>query len=210
MKAVIFDWSGTLVDNFPAYEKVIAEMFLKLGRQPLTTDELRNNFTLPYMKFWHRFFPDLSKEAQDELFMECTKGKVLCKPFDGIVPILEGLKRKGIIEFVVSSDNHKDLMQEAEFNNMSGYFSAMYGGVYEKQEKLREIICENGFRDVIYVGDTSGDVEAGKSAGVYTIGVTWGFQTQELVVESNPDFVANDVDELKGILLNFCGVYPGK
>ena len=61
-KAIIFDWAGTLNDSFSNFCKVTELMFNELGGEPILADEIRLNFTVQYMKFWNRYFPDLSKE----------------------------------------------------------------------------------------------------------------------------------------------------
>ena len=67
-KAFIFDWSGTLSDNFHLFCKVCALIFTELGKEPIGPDEIKLKFTLPYMKFYNKYFPDLTKEKQDALF----------------------------------------------------------------------------------------------------------------------------------------------
>lgn len=49
------------------------------------------------------------------------------------------------------------------------------------------------------VGDTGYDILAGKSAGVKTIGVTFGFEGEK-IKDHNPDFVINKLEELLPLL----------
>ena len=47
--------------------------------------------------------------------------------------------------------------------------------------------------EVIYVGDTSVDMETGKNAGVRkTVGVSWGFRTREELMLSGADKVVDN------------------
>ena len=39
--------------------------------------------------------------------------------------------------------------------------------------------------DAVMVGDTKGDIDAGKANGVYTIGVTWGYGSREELSEAD-------------------------
>ena len=50
------------------------------------------------------------------------------------------------------------------------------------------------------MGDTSGDVEAGRKAGIKTIGITWGFQHEKILAAAKPDFLINDIIKIKTIL----------
>ena len=49
-KTIIFDWSGTLSDNFSSFCQVCDLMFLEFGKPSISQEEIRLNFTLPYMK----------------------------------------------------------------------------------------------------------------------------------------------------------------
>ena len=40
----------------------------------------------------------------------------------------------------------------------------------------------------------------GKTVGIKTLAVTWGFGTNETLLEENPDFVADTAQELWNIL----------
>jgi hypothetical protein len=45
--------------------------------------------------------------------------------------------------------------------------------------------------EILYVGDTSVDMDTGKSAGFYTVGVKWGFRTEEELREHKADAVVS-------------------
>ena len=52
---------------------------------------------------------------------------------------------------------------------------------YKKPELLARLMADLGIaaQDAVMVGDTKGDVDAGKQNGMATIGVTWGYGTRE-------------------------------
>jgi pyrophosphatase PpaX len=53
--------------------------------------------------------------------------------------------------------------------------------------------------EAVYVGDAWTDIEAGKAAGVRTIGVTWG-ASGAAIREAHPDFILASMEELPGLL----------
>lgn len=67
-KAFIFDWSGTLNDNFRCFAAVCALMFGKYGLRPIADEEIRRNFDIPYMKFWNKYIPDQKQDEHHELY----------------------------------------------------------------------------------------------------------------------------------------------
>lgn len=54
----------------------------------------------------------------------------------------------------------------------------------------------------ISIGDHEKDILASKRAGVFSIGACWGCENQEPLLESKPDYICNNVEELVK-LLNF-------
>jgi pyrophosphatase PpaX len=52
----------------------------------------------------------------------------------------------------------------------------------------------------IFVGDSPHDVECGRAAGVFTVGVTWGAFGREEMESSGADVVIHAVAELSGLV----------
>jgi phosphoglycolate phosphatase len=82
------------------------------------------------------------------------------------------------------------------------YFSQVYGGnsfVSKKPdpEGARKLLEENGAtpEQAVIVGDSHVDVRTGRNAGLWTIGVTYGFATTTLEKES-PDLLVDSAPEL--------------
>lgn len=54
--------------------------------------------------------------------------------------------------------------------------------------------------ETFYVGDTPRDVQAGKTAKVKTIGISWGFQHKNVLAKSKPDFLIDNILKIKSII----------
>jgi phosphoglycolate phosphatase len=54
----------------------------------------------------------------------------------------------------------------------------------------------------IMIGDSLFDIRAGKAAGVKTIGVTYGFSTQEEVRAEQPDYIVESPEKILDIIAN--------
>jgi phosphoglycolate phosphatase len=50
------------------------------------------------------------------------------------------------------------------------------------------------------VGDSVSDIRYAKRAGVQSIAATWGWQSRDMLVRENPDFIVNSVRELAALL----------
>ncbi len=53
----------------------------------------------------------------------------------------------------------------------------------------------------VYVGDMVHDIDAGKRAGVHTIGVSWGYDPKEKLVAAGADKVVDNLGDLMLALL---------
>ena len=62
-----------------------------------------------------------------------------------------------------------------------------FGEKYKKAELLAKLLKDFGIdpKDAVMVGDTKGDVDAGKANGMATIGVTYGYGTSDEVAEAD-------------------------
>lgn len=71
---------------------------------------------------------------------------------------------------------------------------------YMIQKMMRAAGIEDA-RQVIKIGDTEVDVNEGKNAGcLYSIGITTGAFTREALIPYYPDFIIDDLEELKEII----------
>ena len=202
-KAVIFDWSGTLSDNFHLFSKVVSLMFEEIGHPQISDDEIRKNFTIPYMKFWNKFLPTLSKEKQEILYEKFIHQVGDPNIFPGIKEIVLSLHSGGYKLFVVSSDPKSKLLAETKNSGFCECLTEVCAGVHDKHLAIIYLIKKYSLdvANTFYVGDASGDVEEGKLAKVKTIGVSWGFQHKAVLKKSNPNYLADFPSELLSYLL---------
>lgn len=201
-KAFIFDWSGTLSDNFHCFCQVCNLIFQELGKKPISEEEIRLNITSPPMKFWSKYFPNLLKEKQCELYERYIHQVDEPKLYKNVDAIIEFLNTKGYKIFIISSDPISKLIPEIKKSGLWLLFQKVIGESHEKGEAITSLINEFNLdkNSTYYVGDTSGDVEAGKIANVKTIGISWGFQNKKLLSKSNPDFLINNITDIKKIV----------
>jgi phosphoglycolate phosphatase len=201
-KGFIFDWSGTLSDNFHCFCKVCDLIFKELERKPISVDEVRLNFTLPYMRFWNRYFPDLTQKRQNELYNKFIHQTPDPELFEGVRETISHIHKAGFKLFIVSSDPVSKLVPETLKSGFSELLTEVVGEIHEKKDAIHSLIQSFNLdpRISYYAGDTSGDIEAGKAAGVKTVGISWGFQHKTVLAKSNPDFLINDILEIMKIV----------
>lgn len=202
IKNIIFDRSGTLSNDIGPVVEATNIVFQQLGREPISIEEFRREFSLPYMNFWNKYFPDLTKEKQDKLFVEAIHSVGEPEPFPGMEELLMKLYDKGINMIVYSSHPQTKLDKEMLDNNFTQYFKEVLGSVHNKAECIKEILERNKFKldETLYIGDMVHDIETSKKAGIKMLAVSWGYDTKEELLAAKPDYLVDNLVELNEVL----------
>lgn len=210
-KAVIFDLDGTLADTIASitycgnlalsrfglssfgeedYKRFVGDGAAMLIRRALLAagDERLEHFDEVY-------------EAYLEIFAKDCMYQV--KPYEGICALLEELKRLSVRIAVLSNKPDRDSLRVVEALFGEGYFDFVQGqradiprkpdpaGVYRIMEAF---VLPAG--DFLYVGDSGVDMKTGRAAGIFTVGVLWGFRDRKELVENGADAVISKPLEL--------------
>jgi phosphoglycolate phosphatase len=202
IKNVIFDWSGTLSNNLHSFQYVCRSVFQKYGIPEISLDEIRQNFDTPYMKFWNKYLPEYSKDEQDELYAKLIHEAEPAFLYEGVKETMQNLKNKNIRMFIISSDPLSKLYEEIKTGGLSDYFEEILGKIHEKEDVIPKIVDKYLLNnsETYYIGDTCGDIEAGKKSEIGTVAISWGYQHREILKKSNPDYLIDKITELKNII----------
>ncbi|MBT3298020.1 HAD family hydrolase [archaeon] len=202
IKNIIFDRSGTLSNDIRPVHEATCIVFRELGKEPISIEEFKREFTLPYMNFWNKYFPDLTKKKQDRLFLEAIHKVSEPEPFPGIEVLLEKLYNKKINMVIFSSHPQKKLDKEMLDNNFTQYFKEILGSTHDKTKCIMKVLKRNNFKrnETLYVGDMVHDIKTSKKAGIKILAVSWGYDSKEKLSQANPDYLIENLDELNNIL----------
>ena len=214
-KAFIFDLDGTIVDSVGAIASCVNDCLVEKGLKPQPVEAYKyfaGDGQYELIKRALRAAGDVELRNYEEVmprYIELFKDRchVGCMPYDGMRETLQALKEKGMLLSVLSNKAHANSIKVVEAVYGKGFFDDIQGqmdhvnrkpspdGAFMVMERLnvRREEC-------IYVGDTSVDMKTGKAAGIFTVGVTWGFRTREELIENHADAVIDHPSEL----LNYC------
>lgn len=205
IKNIIFDWSGPIKDVSNAIEWIGNYISRNAGGKKMTLEEIRQNWEQPYMRFWNKYFPNMTMEEQQKLYREAIDSEECpeSKPYPGIVELVKELKNRGVSMSVLSSDPDT-LPEEIKKFNLENIFDQVFFDVHDKGEAIDELIEKNEYdrSKTVFIGDSNHEIEVGKSAGIKTIAVTWGIATENNLEANNPDYLVHNVKELEEILLS--------
>lgn len=130
------------------------------------------------------------------------------RPYPGVVKMLSCLRAQGVMTAVLSNklDEHVQPLVQRYF---PGLLTCAYGqrqGFPLKPDPQAALALLHELsvpvEDCVYVGDSSVDMQMGKRAGVYTVGVAWGFRTKDELVQSGADVVVDEIAALEKIILD--------
>jgi phosphoglycolate phosphatase len=203
IKNIIFDWSGVISDSVENHLYVANEMFRQLGGPQITLEEMKEEWVQPYMLFYNKFLPNLTHEEEEVAYRKAILKYPKGKAYPGIIDLLKDFKEKGIKMTILSSDITEVLLAEMTEFGLDNIFIDIFTHVYHKLESLEELIKKNNFKkeETIFIGDSNHEIEEGKNAGVLTGAVTWGYCTKAKLESLKPDFLINNLEELKTAIL---------
>ena len=126
--------------------------------------------------------------------------------YPGIPELLEAIRAQGGKAYIVTNKRHNATRLIAKKfgwdRSLDGVWSYdTFETKYTKPELLAKLLKDLGInpKDSVMVGDTKGDVDAGKANGMATIGVTYGYGMPEEV--SAADFVFGTAGDIAKNLL---------
>lgn len=205
MKNIIFDWSGVVKDAVEAQLWKVNKIFEKFGVAPISLEEFKENFKLPYMLLYNMYLPDLKKEDQDIIYRELSLSPDCpsSNSFSGIVGLIKRLKKEGNYLAIVSSDPTETLLPEIRNYDLENIFEDIISDVHHKEEDVNNLIEKRKLDKGVtcFIGDSNHEIEVSKATGIKSIAVTWGFATEEALKKENPDFIVHNIKELEEILL---------
>ena len=125
------------------------------------------------------------------------------KPYDGILELLEGLKAQGIKIAVLSNKPHGAAVEVVYKIFGQDMFHKIQGQTSEiprKPSPIGALAVAKEFgalpQECLYCGDTNTDMDTGKAAGMFTIGVTWGFRPRTELEEHHADKIVDQPSEI--------------
>jgi dTMP kinase len=205
IKNVIFDWSGVIKDAVQDHVWVVNRMFKNLGDKEINLEEIRQNWEQPYMKFWNKYYPEMTLEEEQKIYYEAILSKD-CPPakiYPGIIELIKKLKTRGVAMAVLSSDPPETLLEEVKKFGLENIFCEVINKIHDKADGINGLMERNNFKkeETVFIGDTNHEIEVGKRADIKTIAVTWGLYPEDRLKALNPDFLVHNIKELEEILL---------
>lgn len=203
-KTILFDFDGTLCDSFNLmmesfrrnadffrYRKLDPSEYAHLRGLP--TQEVLKSVQISRLKL-----PFVVRAIRKEMGRELNQ----IVPFEKIREVLQFLRARGDQLGIVTSNSQENVVR---FNQAHGMdvFDFIYSGtsLFGKAKMLKRVLKEREiFPDqVTYVGDETRDIEAARVVGISIAAVSWGYNNRTVLEKYRPDYLFDQVEELKQI-----------
>ena len=203
MRNLIFDWSGTVVDDLPPVVEATNVVLTRYGLAAMDRNTFRREFSLPFTAFYERILPGVEIDELELVFrpaMAASTAPVTLIPH--ALPFLERCAGQNCRMFVLSSAPPEAVMSQAAALGLSKFFEVIYAGVRDKRERISGILEEHKLlrEETVMIGDMRHDVHAAQAAGIRSIAVLTGYEFPEVIAESRPDVTVGDLSHLAALL----------
>jgi phosphoglycolate phosphatase len=200
IRNIIFDWSGTLVDDLPAVWQATNHVLTKAGRTELSLEAFRREFCLPLQTFFDRHLPQLAMEKLGGWFHSH-----FATVQDSIVPLphtrefLQFCREAGVRMFVLSAVHLEHFAAQARAAGFEGFFEKTFLGVWDKREKIHEILRAQHLTadETLFIGDMQHDIDTARHGGIHSCAVLTGYNSLDQLRASQPDLVVEHLGELR-------------
>lgn len=190
MKYILWDWNGTLFDDFEICRYTIDKLLTSNGLPPLESDEdYRRKFCFPITRFYENLGLDFSKKPFEKLAVEymdiyipLSRDKKVCNLNCDAVKTLSAFSEKGYRQYIISASKADVLKSQVESFGIEKFFSeiAGIGDIYagSKAEIALEWEKKNGVSpsDIVFIGDSLHDFEIASLLGCRCLLYTGGHQ----------------------------------
>lgn len=184
-KGIIFDLDGTLWDST---KEVVTSWNIALDKCDdidfkITVEDMSNLMGKTIDEITYIIFPNVSKQRAEEIMKKCVNEEdTYIRKHGGVLfPDLEEALKKlsqNYKLYIVSNCQEGYIEAFFEYHKLGKYFLDFENAGRTKQSKgenIKLLIGRNDLDKAVYVGDTQGDYEACKLAGIPFIHAKYGF-----------------------------------
>jgi phosphoglycolate phosphatase len=215
VSAVFFDLDGTLVDSLQDLADAVNHMLRSLDKQVITLPEVRHLVGKGARNLVQRALKTDSSEQIERglrLFTAFNEQHIAdsSRLYPGVPELLQQLVSNNLRMTVISNKNEALSRLILKVLEIEGIFERIAGGDTFPELKpsplpLLEMTRKLGLKpeNVIMVGDSINDIQAGNSAGITTIGCTWGYGGLEEIGDAQ--YRASSPAELCSLIATITG-----
>lgn len=203
-KNIVWDWNGTLLDDFEVSVETINNVLTAHNLNPITADHYREIFGFPVKTYYERIGFNFSTHCWETVSVDfiATYRRLAThlKLTSGVRQTLRYLKEKGYNLYILSALKEDVLHEMLVQYNIQDYFTAIYGAadIYAsgKIARGKELVLQNQLNvgQTVMIGDTLHDAEVAKELGFDVLLYSGGHNSRQRLQKIAP--VIDRMEEL--------------
>ncbi|MDA7920898.1 HAD hydrolase-like protein [Verrucomicrobiales bacterium] len=209
MIPILFDLDGTITDPKPGFLASVDFALRSLGESGRKESELLQFIGPPLRNTFATLLETDDPERIEKaliLYRERLDngGKFEAEVYPGMRELLKRLSDQGYPLFVATGKPRCVATEIIAHFELSHYFIQVYGAeldgrFVDKAELIEHLFQEQSLQDGqgVMIGDTAFDIRAGRLNQLETIGVSWGYGTDDQMQSEAVGFIVPDVIELE-------------
>ena len=188
-KLIIWDWNGTILDDWRLCFDIENELLAERGMPLITEEWYMAHFSFPIKAYYEMMgytFETESYERVSEIFMERYNARYQnCGLRPGVIDALKKLQAKEIPQTLLSVTWQDDLVRQSERLGAAQYFTEILGQTdilgHSKVARAKSYLDAKGVDPgkALFIGDTDHDYEAAQAVGCACALLAGGHQSQE-------------------------------
>ena len=203
IRNIIFDWSGTLVDDLPAVLKASNFVLTQAGKTAMSLEQFRAEFKLPFTQFYDRHTPEIPLPQLEKWFhAEFRQSQDSVRELPHARGFLEFCRAHKFRTFLLSTIHGEHFKAQCRVLGFDAFLERAYTDVWDKRKKIHEILRENRLNPVetLFIGDMEHDIATAHHGGIHSCAVLTGYNTLDQLRAAGPDLIVEHLSELRGIL----------
>lgn len=207
--ALIFDLDGTLVNTLSDIAYSVNEMLNHYGFDKHTEDEIRRMIGKGSKNLISQSLPenmryDAFVSEAHSYYVKCYEDNLTVRTYvyDGLADVLREFKTRGYRMAVLSNKDDRHVKEIVNtlmpdiFASVNG-FSPLYPHK-PAPDSVLAIMKEMGVsaERTVFIGDSAIDIKTAANAGLYSIGVSWGFGGVDSFKDVTPDVLVHEPVQL--------------
>mgnify|MGYP001806166002 FL=1 len=211
---VVFDMDGTLLDTLADISHSLNSVLEEHGYPTHTVEACRVMVGFGMRELVRKALP---ASAHDEAITEPLLKKMQeryaehwndsSRPYDGVAELLDAIDRLGLKKAILSNKPDRFTRQCAEALLAPWKFDVIMGfreGIEPKPDPTGALMVaeELGVQpaSILYVGDSGVDMKTANAAGMYPLGVTWGYRPGDELLATGAAKLVSTPEEIIPLL----------
>ncbi len=211
--AVFFDFDGTIADTGVGIFNSVRFAVAAMGFDPLPEDKLRTFIGPPVFDSFKRELDMTDKQSEKavEKYREnyIRSGIYQLEMYPGIETLIKELKKSGIKVAIASSKPEKFVIKVIDYLKISHLIDFIAAPESDNAPEGKAVLVERAVKHfgvkkskALMIGDRYFDIDGANGAGVESIGVTFGYGSEEELRSAGATYLADSADDIRKLIFS--------